>query len=240
MNKIRVLIVEDEWIVSEEIKELLSMSGFLVIGQAEDALTALELLATSPIDVALLDINLKGPIDGIELAKKIIEKQNVAIIFLTAFDDAHFINRAKAVKPAAYIVKPYQSRNLEMAIEMAFNNLAEANSTSTNDSYFISDHIFLREQNRFRKVALSSIYFAEAVGSYTDIFFEDKKHTLSINLKTFHSRLDDANFLRVHRSYAVNLAHVEEFEGNRIFIQGKPIPIGSSYREEFLRRFTFL
>ena len=95
MKNIKVLIVEDEWIVSEEIKELLTQSGFQVVGQAEDAESALQILAEDEADVALLDINIKGGIDGIQLAHEIIQKYNSALIFLSAYDDEHFINRQK-------------------------------------------------------------------------------------------------------------------------------------------------
>ena len=240
MKNIKVLIVEDEWIVSEEIKELLTQSGFQVVGQAEDAESALQILAEDEADVALLDINIKGGIDGIQLAHEIIQKYNSALIFLTAFDDEHFINRAKEIKPAAYIVKPFQARNLEMAIEMAFNNLLENDIASREDSYVISDHIFLRDNSRFKKIALEDITYVEAVGSYTDIYTSAGKFTLSTNLKAFENQVDHPDFMRVHRSYVVNLSHVDELEGNRLFINQVPIPISSTHKEAFLSKFKFL
>ncbi len=240
MQKIRVLIVEDEWIVSEEVKELLERKGYVVQGQAEDAASALEILSEKEVDVALLDINIKGDKDGIELAHDIIRKHQCALIFLTAFDDEIFLNRAKAVKPAAYIVKPYEERNLQAAIEIAFNNLAESEVEPKENSYFVSDHIFIRDQSRFKKIALEKILFVEAVGSYTDIYTDDGKSTLAVNLKTFEENLDSPKFLRTHRSYLVNLSKVDEYEGNRVFVGGKPIPISSSHKEEVMKRFKFI
>ncbi len=240
MQTIRILIVEDEWIVSEEIRELLVKAGYEVIGQAEGGQEALAILDRTPADVVLLDINIKGQIDGIELAHQINQKLTCAIIFLTAYDNDHFINRAKELKPSAFIIKPFEARNLQLAVEMAFNNLIEANNPPKNDSYIISDFIFIREQSRFRKIALDSIYYAEATGSYTNIYSENGKFTLAINLKTFEENLNHDQFLRVHRSYLVNLTLVDEYEGNRLFIKGSAIPISLSHKEEFLRRFRFI
>lgn len=237
MQSIKILIVEDEWIISEEIKELLLLKGFDVVGQVEDSVSALDVFQEHEVDVALLDINIKGPKDGIELAKEIIEEHNCAIIFLTAFDDEHFLNRAKEVRPAAYIVKPYQARNLEMAVEIAFNNLMESNNPPKQDSYILPDFVFIKEGSRFKKIALESIHYAEAVGSYTDIYSDEGKSTLAINLKTFESNINDSQFLRIHRSFLINLNHIEAFEGNRVFINKKPIPISSAHKAEFTKRF---
>lgn len=240
MKNISVLIVEDEWIVSEEIMEVLTQSGYNVVGQVEDGNSALDILKEKEVDVALLDINIKGVMDGIELAHDIVKEFNCAIIFLTAFDDDHFINRAKKVKPAAYIVKPYQARNLEMAIEMAFNNLLASENPPKNESFFMPDYVFVKENSRFLKVRLEDIYFAEAVGSYTDIHIESGKKTVAINLKAFESSIDSSVFLRVHRSYLVNLSHIGAIDGNRVFINEKPIPISSSHKNELMERFKFI
>lgn len=240
MKNIRVLIVEDEWIVSEEISELLSQSGFEVVGQAEDGETALKILSESGADVALLDINIKGPMDGIQLAHKIIEVHSCALIFLTAFDDEHFISRAKEVKPASYIVKPFQARNLEMAIEMGFNNLLEIEKVVKNDSYLISEAIFLRDGTRFKKISLEDVMYAEAVGSYTDIYTAVGKFTVSFNLKSFESQIHHSKFMKVHRSFVINLDHVVAFEGNRLFINDIPIPISSTHKDTFLNNFKVL
>ena len=112
MNKIKVLVVEDEWIVSQEITEILESNNFEVIGQAADAKKALELVSSNPPDVALLDINIKGEIDGIELAKSLRSKFSLAIVFLTAYSDNQSVNRAKEVNPQSFLVKPFNEKNV--------------------------------------------------------------------------------------------------------------------------------
>ena len=240
MRNIKILIVEDELIVSEEIKELLTSKGYEVIGQCTEGEEALSLLSTTQVDVALLDINIEGNMDGIDLASSIIAKHNCAVIFLTAFADDHFFERAKKVKPAAYIVKPFEERNLQMAIEMAFNNLLEGAQKSDSEIFKVTDAIFIKDNARFKKIPVNAIHYAEASGSYTDVVTSEGTTTLAINLKHFEAHLEAPVFMRVHRSFVVNLAKVEEYEGNRIFIEQKPIPISGTYKEEFLRKFTFI
>ena len=239
MQKIRVLIVEDEWIVSEEIKELLDRNGYEIVGQTEDDLGALRMLDTHQVDVALLDINIKGERDGIELAEEIAGKHSCAIIFLTAYDDEQFLNRAKKVRPAAYIVKPFEARNLQNAIEIAFNNQIATKLPPREESYTITDFIFIRENSRFKKVSIESILFVEALGSYTDIYTDSGKITLAINLKTFTENLDNPKFMRIHRSFLINLSKIDEYEGNCVFINKTMIPISSTHKDEFLNRFKF-
>ena len=239
MKTIKVLIVEDEWIVSEEIKEVLESKGFLVVGQAEDE-SALELMNENPADIILMDIQIEGSCDGIELADKIQKSHNCAIIFLTANAEIQLVTRAKEVKPAAYIVKPFQEKNLEMAIEMAFNNMSDTDEKTKEESYIISDHIFIRDNSRFKRIALDKIHFVKAIGSYIEIITEDSKYTLAVNLKSFESRLSDTRFIRIHRSHLINLNQIEEYDGGRVFIGGEALPIGNSYKTDFLRHIKFL
>lgn len=240
MSSIKVLIVEDELIVSEEIKELLSLAGFQVIGQATSGVEALTYMEQHKADVALLDINLDGPMDGIDLAHKVLKKHSCAIIFLTAFADDQFFARAKQVQPAAYIVKPFEERNLQKAIEVAFNNLISAGNDAVQDSYKVTDFIFIKDSTRYKRIEIDSIQYAEASGSYTNVVTERGYTTLAMNLKHFEGHLDAPSFMRVHRSYLINLHKVHEYEGNRIFINEKPIPLSPAYKEQFLKKFTFM
>ncbi|MGB3466218.1 MAG: response regulator [Cyclobacteriaceae bacterium] len=240
MDIIKVMIVEDEWIVSEEIKEVLEYKGFEVVGQAEDGDSAIKLMNANPADIVLMDIQIGGPYDGIELAERIKKKHACAIIFLTANAKEHHVERAKQIKPAAYIIKPFQEKNLEMAIEMAINNRSEKDTTPKAESYIISDHIFIRDSGRYKRIALEQIYYVNAVGSYIEIITKDQKLTLAVNLKAFEARLSDSRFLRIHRSHLINLNQIEEYDGVKVYLGGEALPIGNSYKDEFLLHIKFL
>jgi DNA-binding LytR/AlgR family response regulator len=241
MEKISVLVVEDELIVSEEIKEVLIANGYHVIGQAAEAKKALSIIEEAVPDVVLMDINIKGSMDGIELANEILSKYQPAIIFLTAFHDNYFIERAKTVRPAAYLVKPFDEKNLIAAIEIAFGNTSlQVASLPEETTYKVNDSIFFKSQTRFTKFSVASILFVKAEGSYIDVFTESGKTTLAINLKQFEARLADPRFMRVHRSYLINLDRVDSLSGNILYIHEERIPVSLENRDDLMKRFKLI
>ncbi|MFT4738884.1 MAG: DNA-binding LytR/AlgR family response regulator [Cyclobacteriaceae bacterium] len=242
MQKIKVLIVEDEWIVSEELKELLVKHDFEVIGQAEDANAAMELAAANTPDILLTDINIKGDKDGIELAAEFIKKYNCAVIFLTAYYDDHFLRRAKRVDPAAYIIKPFEERNLIVAIDLAFSKLSATDDVEDrqNHNYLLNDRIFVRDKHKFVRLDIEDIVFIEADGSYSKIVTIDSEFTLAINLTTLEEKIDHPSFFRIHRSYLVNMFKIEGLAGNLVEIKHHSLPVSLSHREELAKRLKLI
>lgn len=114
-----VLIVEDESIVALDLENRLRSMGFTVVGRAGTGAAALDLVGQAPPDVVLMDIQLRGDIDGIKTADQIQEEHDVPVIFLTAFSDSHSLDRAKRSNAYGYLLKPFQERELSIAIELA-------------------------------------------------------------------------------------------------------------------------
>ena len=115
----RVLIVEDEAIIAEDLKRRLERMGYAVVGTADNGDAALELAGNMQPDLVLMDIRIRGPLDGIETATELMLRADVPVIFLTAHTDAATLERAKAVMPYGYLVKPFEDRELKTAVEMA-------------------------------------------------------------------------------------------------------------------------
>lgn len=114
-----VLIVEDEGIIAAEIEMILRDLGYRIAGRAKNGLQALDLLASTSPDIALLDIDLRGKISGIEVAEVIQDKYAIPFIFLTALADAATLERVKRTMPYGYIVKPFNENDLRTALELA-------------------------------------------------------------------------------------------------------------------------
>jgi two-component system, response regulator PdtaR len=115
----RILIVEDEHIVAMGIKKMLKSLGYMVTGVAssgEDAINKAE--STFP-DVVLMDIMLKGNMDGVEAAKEITSRFNVPVVYLTAYSDNKILERVKKTEPFGYIIKPFDEKDLYSSIEIA-------------------------------------------------------------------------------------------------------------------------
>lgn len=115
----KIIIIEDEAIIAAEIQLILEKLGYQVIGKARNGDKALDLLATAQPDLALLDITIKGTLNGIDLAKIIREKYHYPFVFLTSHSDMDTINQVKETLPYGYVVKPFTESDLRSVIELA-------------------------------------------------------------------------------------------------------------------------
>ena len=128
MSKLRVLIVEDEPVIAENISMYLDNNDFEVSGIAYDSAEANEQLQSNTPDAAILDVNLESDEDGIDIASSINQKYLIPFLFLTSYSDKETLERAKKVKPSGYIVKPFNEKTLLASLEIAISNFtAEKN-----------------------------------------------------------------------------------------------------------------
>lgn len=124
MPTIQVIIVEDDPIIAEDIKEMLSNINYSIIGIAYTKSTALDLIKNKNPDLVLLDINLNGQFEGLEIAAFINETKKVPFVYLTSYSSQEIIDKAKTTLPMGYIVKPFNERELYSTIEIALYNFS--------------------------------------------------------------------------------------------------------------------
>ena len=120
----RALIVEDEILIAEELKERLSRLGFSVIAAVDSADEGIAIATKERPDLVLMDIRLKGEKDGVQAAKEIRQQVDVPIVYLTAYSDQLTVDRAKATEHDGFILKPFQRRELQSTIEVAMRRHA--------------------------------------------------------------------------------------------------------------------
>ncbi len=120
----RALIVEDEILIAEELRERLSRLGFSVIAAVDSADEGIAIATRERPDLVLMDIRLKGEKDGVQAAKEIRQQVDVPIVYLTAHSDELTVNRAKATEHDGFILKPFQRRELQSTIEVAMQRHA--------------------------------------------------------------------------------------------------------------------
>ena len=121
MNKPRILVVEDENVVAADIQECVDELGYSVVGTAASALEALRTAVNTEPDLVLMDIKLRGPIDGVEAAEQLHDRLGIPVVYLTAYADTEILSRAKKTPPAGYVLKPFDGRALRSAIEIALH-----------------------------------------------------------------------------------------------------------------------
>lgn len=130
MNKIEILIVEDEAIVALDIKRSIEKMGYCVNNMVTNYHDALQSVKTTPPDIILLDINLHRSQDGIEIAQALQSITTIPIIYLTAFADDATIERAVKTNPVGYLVKPFKREDLKSTLQLAIYKLTHAQSSS--------------------------------------------------------------------------------------------------------------
>ena len=245
-SKISVLIVEDDPIIASDISYHLTDFGyspFPVVRSAEDALLLLNNVVP---DFILIDVSLEGKMDGIQLAEKINQTHNLPIIFLTAHHDRNTMDRIKATRPSAYLVKPLQIHNLQTSIELALYNhshrqLSDKQPDPEVGDFIAGEHFFIKVKNQLRKIHLNEILALEAYDNYSFAHLKKaQKHIIGSSLKALDQKLTDHQFLRIHRSFIVNLQAIESIEDDIVKIGTLNIPVGKTYKEEFMKRIQLL
>ncbi|XMO86984.1 LytTR family transcriptional regulator DNA-binding domain-containing protein [Algibacter sp. AS12] len=238
---IKILIVEDEMIIAANISLQLTSIGYDVTGIMPKGEDALVHITQSKPDLILLDINLKGELSGIETAQIIQQEHNIPIIYVTANADTSHFNEAKATKPYAFISKPFKKIDLQRAIELTVKRIQSENEEKalTGDekasSFILSDCIFVRHQEKMVRVNIKDIFYIEAERNYCRIYCKDKVYLLATTLKDMGEKLPNQHFIRVHRSFIVNLSNIDEIATSHIVISKKAIPISSESKKLLLQ-----
>jgi len=243
---VKILVVEDEMLIGAKISMLLTNMGYEVTGilpRGEDAIVQVE---ENKPDIIILDINLKGKIDGIETAA-ILQGKNIPVIYLTANSDDATFNRAKHTKPTAFISKPFKQLDLQRAIELTIIHLAETDPFAVKPTeiqeeqpFILIDRIFVRCNGRMVKIMLMDILYMEADRNYSRIFTSQKEFVLSVTLKYIEEKLRIPFFMRIHRSFLVNMMHIDQVLESDVMIGGKGIPLGTGMREMLMLRMQTL
>ena len=250
MGKINVLVVEDESIVSKDIQYSLKKLGYNVVGVAATGEKAIELCRDKSPDIILMDIMLKGDINGIEASTIIKESYNIPVIFLTAYADENTLSKAKVTEPYAYIIKPFKEIDLHTSIEMAFyKHSKELEILKERDMLYNivenkenKEFIFVKSKSRLIKLNTKDIFFIEALKDYVVINTLNKRYTIHSTMKDIERKMPQDFFLRVHRSYIVRLDKIAQIEQPNLILEenNKIIPIGGSYKEELIKRINLI
>lgn len=153
------------------------------------------------------------------------------VIFTTAY--AEYAARAFDLNAVDYIVKPITEERFRRAIDKVEKILNTQTSVLLEQQV---DHIFLKQDNRMVKVVLDEILYVEALKDFSKFFLKDKNMLVSAHLKLVEEMLAGAYFLRVHRSYIIALNKITAVQGNTVEIGKQEIPIGSTYKEELMKR----
>ncbi len=250
MAKIKILIVEDESIVAKDIQNSLKKLGYQVSAVVNSGDKAIKEAEENRPDLILMDIMLKGKISGIEAAKEIKERFALPVIFLTAYADDNTLNKAKITEPYGYIIKPFKDKELQTTIELALYKYEKDEELRRERDLYHSlienkeskDSIFVRADYRLNKINFDDIYFVEALKDYVVINTSDNSYTTHTTMKEMVRILPAKDFVRIHRSFIVNLNKIFSIKYPDLVIEGKMkvLPIGGLYRKELYGRLNLI
>lgn len=214
-----ILIVEDEIELAQNIQDLLEHLGFRVIGIFDNAKEVLGYLKTQKPDLILMDIQIKGDMDGIELCQQVKLKYDVPVVYLTAFSDISYLDRIAANKYEGYLLKPFTVDELRSAVHLALSGKNKLKSKSEKSIISIKDKGFTVP------LSINDILFFQADGLYTKIQTKTKSYVVRDILKDLIEPLPAAKFVRVHKSFVVNYSEIGSFNSKELHIQDYVIPI---------------
>ncbi len=252
MAQTNVLVVEDESIVSKDIQHSLKKLGYNVVGAANTGETAVNLALEHMPDIILMDIMLKGEMNGIEAAEAIRKETNIPVIFLTAYADESTLAKAKVTQPYGYIIKPFKEIDIHTSIEMAlYKHKKETEILKERDLLYSlvenkegggRDIMFVKSNSRLVKLKTSDIYFIEALKDYVVINTLNTRYTVHSTMKDIEAKLPEVDFIRVHRSFIVRLDKIVAIEQPNLIPDNdkKVIPTGGSYKDDLTKRLNLV
>jgi DNA-binding LytR/AlgR family response regulator len=237
MEKTRVLIVEDQVITAKSIEAMIIDHSMEVIGICRTGEEALRVADQRNPDIVIMDIRLAGKMTGIETARDLKEIQAIPIIYLSDYTDKATVRKATDTHPAAYLAKPFTESDLIRAIDIAIANSNALRSKQDHDDEFIFAKL---DGVRNSKLHYNEIVYVEADRSYCKIQAIDNLFSLPMSMAKVADQLSEKRFIKIHRSYIVNIRKISEFSGNEVTVAGYKLPVSDQHRTELMTRLKVL
>jgi len=225
--KLKCIIIDDEPVARKLLREFIEEIDYLELAaEAENPLRAMQWLNGNDIGLVFLDINMPK-INGIEFLKS--AKTNASIIITTAY--AEHAAEAFGLDVIDYLVKPIAFDRFLKACNKA-KEIRELKSTPQAHANKTSDHFFIKCNNQIEKVFYNDLVYAEAMLNYVMLYTTSKKMMVYVTIKSLEEQLPADNFIKVHKSFIVNISKIKSIEGNILDIGNQKIAISQSLREK--------
>lgn len=228
------LIVDDNTIALAVLKKLISMEPTLkVVGECFDAVEAYKQMQLMEIDILFLDIEMPD-MSGIELVKSLGDKRPM-VIFTTA--TTGYAAEAFDLNVVDFLIKPVHPARFLQAVEKAKRMLLTKGIAVVDKE---DEFIFIRDSNVVRRVKVSDILYMEARGDYVRINMTDHTYSIHSSLKSVEEKLSKNTFLRVHRSFIINVSRIDTIEGGTLIVHRNMVPVSDAYRANLYKRMQIL
>ncbi|MFN4233394.1 MAG: LytR/AlgR family response regulator transcription factor [Bacteroidia bacterium] len=211
MNAPSILIVEDDLLIAEHLKTLLTKEGIVNINIAINYAEAISFIKNNNTDLVLLDVNLSNGKTGIDIAET-INQWGVGFIFITAQSEQPIVERIIKTKPLGYILKPFSGIQVTTAVKIALQQVLQKT-------------IELFDGKKSYRMISDNILYLKAEGNYVDVVTEKQTITLRNSLKKILPSLPKVDFYLANRSYIVNKKHIYKSTPKAVFIKDVEINV---------------
>lgn len=227
MQKLNCIIVDDEPAAIRLLERYVADVPFLILQNAfTKPLEALAFIESNSVDLVFLDVQMPQ-LTGVQLSK--IINPNTKIIFTTAYSE--FALDSYEVSAVDYLLKPIAFERFYKAV-LKVQSVDSESVLSNKDA---EDYIFIKTDGKhnFNKVFLEGILFIEGLKNYVSVQLKKEQIITYSTLKYLSERLPNHKFIQIHKSYIIALSHIDKIENDAVWIQGKQLPIGNTYRKKF-------
>ncbi|MDE6230679.1 MAG: LytTR family DNA-binding domain-containing protein [Muribaculaceae bacterium] len=222
MQSIRTIIIDDEPLARRGMQQLVSSRPELqLVGTFPSAAEAEKFMKTNRVDFILLDIEMPG-LNGMDFALNTAGE--AAIVFTTAYTE--YVSESYEVNAVDYLVKPIESARFARAVERVVRALDR----------IPAERITVKADRRIVNIDVAGIMMVEGVKDYVKLHLADKNVTTRLTIKRMERLLPADTFLRIHKSFIVNISKIESYDGKSVELAGKRLPIGQSYRQGVILR----
>lgn len=254
MKNIRTIVVDDEPAARSRIVRLLEADPDIrIVAECRNGIEALEVLRKEPVDLVFLDVQMPQ-LSGFDVIEKFAPGISPFVIFVTAHD--RYALKAFNVSAVDYLLKPYDDErfNISLARAKDFFEMRENKNLADRMLELMQDHLntrkeftqeyVIKEKGREYRVAVKDLLWIRAEGNYLVLQTDVRHYLLRMTMNMVESELDPVDFVRIHRSFMVNMAHVQStrYSGNNEFTftmsNGKHLLSGRSYKEQVARLLT--
>lgn len=239
MPALKILIIEDVILTALSLRNALEKYGYEITSIAKNLGEARESIEENEPDVAVVDIMLEGsPENGVEIVRELLSVRRIPIIYLTANSEIEQFQLAQTTYPAAYLVKPYKVSDVVFNIELAYHNFA-----SNGPVISPPKNLMLPTNGGLELVEISEIAYLRAGGAYTDVVMVNNiRYLVSVGIGQLEQYFRKPAFLRVSRSFVVNIDHIIRIKDGELMVKGHDIkiPVGDAVRKELLGLFTVI
>lgn len=230
---IKCLLIDDEPLALDILEGYVNTTPFLaLVGRCSSAIEAIQKIEDEEIDLIFSDIQMPN-LSGLEFSKMLLNKKP-KIIFTTAYEE--FALESYKVNAIDYLLKPIDYSEFFAAANKAKTIIDKKSASSNfNQPPNNDDYLFVKSEYKLIKIELKNLIYIEGLKDYVKFYtVNSEKPILSLmSMKSLEEELSDKNFMRVHRSFMVNLKKVVTVERNRIVFGKKYIPVSEKYKENF-------